>query len=220
MKLIDLTGQVYGKLTVIGRGPIKKQGATIWACRCECGTVRNVQAGNLKSGDVISCGCTKRKNGNFGASDYHISNIPVNPETLKSQDKPGGLVWIKDRCKCSHERMSHTYFLGICERCKYCANFVSVVGLVNYKNVIKRPGVVLPTTGIKTPLKANKVKAATGIVNKVGTRRGEYSQKLITYNGKTQNLTAWANDLGLRVGTVQMRIKRGWPLERVLSVAE
>lgn len=46
-----LVGQKFGLLTVIGQYP-----DSYWECRCECGAVTAVLAGNLKSGNTKSCG--------------------------------------------------------------------------------------------------------------------------------------------------------------------
>lgn len=56
---IDLTGQVFGKLTVIERQ--KKDGNTYYLCQCECGNQTIVDSRNLRSGHTTSCGCIKSK---------------------------------------------------------------------------------------------------------------------------------------------------------------
>lgn len=49
-------------------------------------------------------------------------------------------------------------------------------------------------------------------------RRGENGfQKLITCNGKTQNLAAWAKETGLSHGTIYKRRKAGWSWEQTLN---
>ena len=51
-----MTGQKYGKLTVIG--PAENLGKrTAWRCRCECGRETIVSTNRLRSGHTISCGC-------------------------------------------------------------------------------------------------------------------------------------------------------------------
>ena len=52
----DLTGKVYGYLTVLKRVE-NKNGRTCWLCRCECGKEKEVMARDLKAGKVKSCGC-------------------------------------------------------------------------------------------------------------------------------------------------------------------
>lgn len=62
MRLIDLTGQRFSRLTVIERAPNNgKQPA--WVCRCDCGNTSIVQGGNLREGRVQSCGCLRRPHG-------------------------------------------------------------------------------------------------------------------------------------------------------------
>lgn len=60
LSLEDLTGQTFGKLTVVSRAP-NKNGRVIWHCKCACGTETDVAANNLKSGHTLSCGCIHSK---------------------------------------------------------------------------------------------------------------------------------------------------------------
>ena len=55
-KLIDLRGQRFGKLTVLELAE-KKNGKTMWLCRCDCGSIITVHASSLVSGNTRSCGC-------------------------------------------------------------------------------------------------------------------------------------------------------------------
>lgn len=58
MKKIDLTGNVFGRLTVLGDvGKRTKNGKVLWHCLCECGTVTFVRTDHLKNGSITSCGC-------------------------------------------------------------------------------------------------------------------------------------------------------------------
>lgn len=52
----DLTGEVFGELTVLERAE-SKSGRTHWKCRCSCGRETIVSARNLKCGKTKSCGC-------------------------------------------------------------------------------------------------------------------------------------------------------------------
>jgi hypothetical protein len=59
---IDITGQTYGRLTVLRRDftPRKKHG-TYWVCSCECGNEHVTTSGQLRDGAVRSCGCLARE---------------------------------------------------------------------------------------------------------------------------------------------------------------
>ena len=60
-KVIDLTGQRFGRLTVIKRAENNKYGTAQWTCKCECGNTIYSTASNLKSGRTKSCGCLQRE---------------------------------------------------------------------------------------------------------------------------------------------------------------
>lgn len=53
---IDLTGQKFGRLTVIKRGENIDNHAG-WICQCECGNIVNVNGKYLREGKTTSCGC-------------------------------------------------------------------------------------------------------------------------------------------------------------------
>ncbi len=61
MKRADLTGRVFGRLTVLGFArSIERASGTyrlMWTCLCECGSTKEVQGSSLCSGNTKSCGC-------------------------------------------------------------------------------------------------------------------------------------------------------------------
>lgn len=61
---IDLTGQRFGKLLVLGIDSVytapcgsKKYK---WSCKCDCGNIVSVLGGNLRSGTSTNCGCVRK----------------------------------------------------------------------------------------------------------------------------------------------------------------
>ena len=52
----DLTGQKFGRLTVLERAESKGK-RTYWRCKCDCGNECTVVGTNLRSGHTKSCGC-------------------------------------------------------------------------------------------------------------------------------------------------------------------
>lgn len=57
LKLIDLTGRRFGKLTVIERIEGKDKKSVWWKCKCDCGNYKEARSSCLLSGDCKSCGC-------------------------------------------------------------------------------------------------------------------------------------------------------------------
>ena len=67
-RVIDITGQVFSKLTAIsfvGNGS--------WLCKCSCGTETIVKSSRLKNGNTKSCGCTQRELAKEMMLDKHRS---------------------------------------------------------------------------------------------------------------------------------------------------
>jgi hypothetical protein len=60
-KFIDLTGQHFGRWTVIrNSGDKSKSGDILWECRCDCGNNKLVGGAFLRGGKSKSCGCLNR----------------------------------------------------------------------------------------------------------------------------------------------------------------
>lgn len=75
-KLIDLTGKVFSRWTVIEKADYVEGRHTYWICRCSCGTVRSIDGTCLRNGSTRSCGCLmKEENTVHGLNDTRIQNI-------------------------------------------------------------------------------------------------------------------------------------------------
>ena len=59
---IDLTGQKFGKLTVVGEeGTCPTSRGITWRCLCDCGTLKVVRGNSLRMGKSKSCGCSQKE---------------------------------------------------------------------------------------------------------------------------------------------------------------
>lgn len=95
MKFIDLTGQKFGRLTVIKRAE-NTSSQNLRLCQCDCGNTTIVHASKLKSNHTRSCGCYKteraknlnKTHGMFGRLGRNNRN-PAIYNILKSEE---GLV--------------------------------------------------------------------------------------------------------------------------------
>ena len=54
--VVDETGKIYGRLTVIERVK-ERTGKARWICQCECGNITIANGADLRNGKVLSCGC-------------------------------------------------------------------------------------------------------------------------------------------------------------------
>lgn len=55
----DLTGQRFGRLTVLSKTDRRVNGRVVWHCRCACGNEIDVVSSYLIGGDTRSCGCLR-----------------------------------------------------------------------------------------------------------------------------------------------------------------
>ena len=72
---IDLTGRVFGDITVISENKERnKNGHITYKCRCECGVEKDILGSSLRYGKTRSCGCLQkkkaRKHGMDGTPEY------------------------------------------------------------------------------------------------------------------------------------------------------
>lgn len=123
----DLTGQKFGRLTVIKRGEdlVTSRKYIRWECNCDCGKKGIlVTTKDLKSGHTKSCGCYKRditikrnqesrKNNKYDLSgDYGIGwTSNTNEEfyfDLEDYDK------IKDYCWSSYQTKRNNHIAYVC----------------------------------------------------------------------------------------------------------
>ena len=80
-ELIDLTGQKFGRLTVIKRAKdkIRKNGKheVMWECLCDCGNTKIVSRDSLRSSAIRSCGCLRKENTKNMRSKHGLRNTQI-----------------------------------------------------------------------------------------------------------------------------------------------
>jgi len=98
-RLIDHTGQVFGRLTVIKREPVgTNKERSVWNCLCLCGKTRLVTGPDLRRGDVRSCGCLKEDQGKLYGFDDLTGKIFGKLTVIKRIYEKKNSKWI---CRCS-----------------------------------------------------------------------------------------------------------------------
>lgn len=83
----DLTGQRFGKLTVIKYAG-KKGTASLWECQCDCGQKTYTITNYLKTGHTTSCGCNRNWNhGKTSKGEEKIITILQNDKIKFEREK-------------------------------------------------------------------------------------------------------------------------------------
>lgn len=104
----DLTGQVFGRLTVEGLAPkppgSRKHGRH-WLCRCSCGGEKITTKDQLECGKAKSCGCIRREKmeaGNLVGQVFSRLTV-IEPRIVECPSKTQKR-WLC-RCECGKERV-------------------------------------------------------------------------------------------------------------------
>jgi hypothetical protein len=197
----NIKGLVFGRLTAIKRAA-NKGTSVAWLCECTCGAQTTVRASALTSAVTKSCGCLQKE---VAAN--------ANPGTHGKTGTPEYSSWqnMKNRCNNSNYPEFHLYGgrgIKVCKR--WSSSFESFLLDMGKKPSSKHSIDRVNTNNNYSP---TNCRWATP-TEQADNRR---SNHLITYNGKTQNLKQWSEDLGILLVTLKWRLKR-WPVDKALSL--
>ena len=110
---IDLTGQVFGRLTVLHEENPRTTKRIKWTCQCECGTIKNIYGNDLRQGKVLSCGCLRNERVREAVGNQlegqRFGRLTVLKQ-VESIREPSGMLrtaWLC-RCDCGKEIIAKT----------------------------------------------------------------------------------------------------------------
>ena len=120
-KLIDLTGQRFGRWTIIKHKASTKYGVARWLCRCDCGAISIIEGASLKRGSSTSCGC------------YRKDSLTTHGESSKKTGTKEYRIWYSMKARClSVQAISYKHYGGrgikVCDRWLNYENFLSDMG--------------------------------------------------------------------------------------------
>lgn len=108
IKKKDLTGQIFGRLTVISHA-YNKDGRQYWNCQCSCGNLTIVSTHSLTSGNTQSCGCYRKE---------QIINSNIKNKSKVNQDQIIGKYFdFLEVLAPAPPQNGYTYYLCKCHNC-------------------------------------------------------------------------------------------------------
>lgn len=195
----DLTGKVYGRLTVIRRADdyISPSGyrRTKWLCSCECGNMSSHTASDLKRGDATSCGCYELESKRDRATTHGKTGTSLH------------VVWkgIKARCYNKNHKNYDRYGgrgIVMCDDWKNSFEAFEQWALQKgYKDGLTVDRI--DNNGIYSPDNCR-------LVTRVAQANNRSNSIVVTYNGTTETLSWWSKELGIKYSTLYHRIITGW----------
>jgi len=201
-RLIDLTGQRFGRLTVVSRAENDKRGSAKWLCLCDCGNTCVVFSGNLMRGHTKSCGC------------YNIETVTARSITRGGRHTRLYRIWCAMKYRCTNPsaiRYSNYGGRGI----KVCPEWERSFPAFQEWALKNGYSEGLSIDRIDNnlgyfPENCRWVDALTQ------NRNRGYCRRLI-FNGKEQTVSAWAVETGISAKVIYDRLDAGWSVERTLT---
>lgn len=215
-KIQDLTGQKFERWTVLEFAGIDKHHNALWLCECNCEnkTRKIVVSNNLKRGISKSCGCLMRE-----MSQEKI--IKFNKENPKSAFKHGlsntriYTIWscMIDRCYRKKNKKYLDYGgrgIKVCDEWRHdVATFWEWAKNNGYAEDLEIERI--DNNGNYEPSNCRWATRREQVDNRRNTR-------MLTYNGKTQSVSQWAEEIGISYITLLSRIdKLHWDVEKALT---
>lgn len=201
-KSIDLTGQKFGRLTVIRktdrRGP---DGGIVYECLCDCGTTCFVWNNRLTAKDHSrkrSCGClhdeTHTPHGGSKSALFH---------------KWTGM---KDRCYNARAKQYKHYGgrgISVCD--EWRKSFIA------FRNWALANGYHEGLSIDRIDPNGNYSPENCRWITMTQQQQNKRNVKRITWQGETHTIPEWAAIRGIKYGTLWERIKSGMPIEQALK---
>ena len=190
-RIHDLTGQVFGRLTVIDLSTRKSGTTRMWNVVCECGNKRTIASDSLVKGNTKSCGCLAHDPAMDvpNASNTRIYNI-----------------WKGMRERCSVSK--HSAYKNYGERGIRVSD--------EWSNSFKAFRDWAYSNGYTDDLTIDRIDN-DGDYEPDNCRWFTYTQQsnnrsdniLVEHQGKKQTLSQWSIDLNIKYGTLSGRYYRG-----------
>lgn len=203
----DLTGLKFERLTVIERvaDHVEPSGRRVamWKCVCDCGSVVTVNGKHLKKGDTKSCGCLQREHPN--GTTHGLRKTPLYS------------VWagMKSRCACKNETsvsFKNYYSRGIKVCKEWQDDFKAFYDWAMANGY--RKGLTLDRINNDGNYEPNNCRWTT----RKEQQNNRRVNRLITYKGRTQTLTQWAEEYGISANVLSGRLlKMGWDFEKAIT---
>lgn len=197
-------GYVYASWTVIGqpfsRGSNGRKGGVSWSvvAQCGCGRIDVIPVKNIVRQRTQQCRSCQTSQRNTKHSGCHTKLY---------------VCWknMRLRCQNPNDDSFHRYGgrgITICKEWNDFATFRAWAGQSGYQEQLTLERLdVNGNYGPKNCTWANRTVQA----------RNRRTNKFLTFNGETKCVAEWAEQFGIRQGTLSFRIRAGWNVGKALA---
>lgn len=189
MKPVNLTGQRFGRLYVLGLDHKNAKSGSYWLCECDCGGTALFRTQELLSGRTTSCGCLDGRTIHMGSKSY---------DSLYN-------IWcgMRQRCGNTSSPVYHRYGgrgIFVCDEWHEFENFRDWAFDNGYQ-----PGLTIDRIDNDDGYYPENCRWV-GYVEQANNRR---SSHYVTYNGATHTVAEWARLLNINYTNLLRHINNG-----------
>lgn len=198
----NLIGQKFGRLTVIGLSEKKSGRKSYWVCECECGSKKLARSDCLKRGQVQSCGCLREEKCKINLDRTTHGDTPVGAHKRLWQ------IWqgMKQRTSNPKKKSYASYGgrgIAVCD--EWRENYSA------FRNWALATGYDDNLTIDRIDVNGNYCPENCRWVTNKAQCNNRRSNVLIEWNGKTQNIQQWSDEVGISYRVLHDRYHRyGW----------
>jgi hypothetical protein len=203
-RLEDITGREFGYLKVIGPTAHKWHRGVVWLCRCRCGRLHPIRAASLKGDGTKSCGCAKGE---------------LISQNRARHGMTGRRVWriwkgMIERCHKPYGKSREAYAdRGI----RVCRRWRGRYGFDRFLADMGDPGDASKLTLDRKENAHGYTPKNCRWVTMKSQQRNRRNNRLLTHDRRTQPMAAWAEEIGVSLGTLWRRLSR-MPVARALTM--
>lgn len=207
MRKIDLTGQSFGRLTVVGeyKGE-KKYAGSKWICKCICGNTAIIARSSLVGGRTKSCGCLNDE----------VRRKPKEKERKRSEKYKkieNRYYGIKRRCYSEKDKWYHNYGgRGI----RMCDEWIGEDGFMNFYNWAINNGYNDFLTIDRIDNNGNYSPENCRWVTVKQQSNNRRTNRIVEYKGESHTVSEWSEITGIKERTLLNRLDR-WSVQEALE---
>ncbi len=208
-KIQDLTGDVYGKLTVLRFAGQNKHGISLWLCQCECGTEKVVNSMGMRAGKIKSCGCHRAAALKAGREALVASITTHGKSKTREHHIWQNMIYRCHTASCAAFPRYGGRGIKVCQRWldSFEAFLADVGPLPSPKHSLDR---YPDNDGDYRP---GNVRWATKKEQAYNRR----DNRPLFYKGTTRALCEWATLFNIHKATLHGRLRRGWTIAETLE---
>jgi hypothetical protein len=190
----------FNRWTVVEFSHLDGRRRRFWTCRCRCGTVRPVHESDLRANKTRSCGCHKSE------------ATAARNTTHGMRHSPEWNVWNRMVQRCTNPRNPDFPDYGG-RGITVDPAWVTFEGF--FASMGQRPSKdhTLEREKVNGPYSPDNCVWLVRSRQAANTRR----TRLLTIDGREQNLSDWSRETGVSVPTILARIKLGWDVKRAVT---